>query len=96
MDEWMFRSPKVVTIDSHLSSNLGSVPCIPEDGRLCDEFDGTSGIASSLCEGDRDFASEYARSWKRVQSDSGAGIIEDEIVDTFNDCGKDSLFVNLM
>lgn len=88
MDEWVFRSPKVVTIDSQFSSSPGSVPCIPADLQLRDEFDGTSGVASSLCEGGRDFASEYTRSWRRIQSDSGGSIIGDDTMDTFNDCSK--------
>ena len=88
----MFRSPKVVTIDSQFSSSPGSVPCIPEDPQLRDEFDGTSGVAS--CEGGREFASEYTRSWRRIQSDSGGSIIEDDSTDTFNDCSKYS-FVSI-
>ena len=94
MGEWMFRSPRLVTIDSQFSSNPDFQPCILQDARLGDEFDGTSGVASSLCEGGRGFASEHSRSWRRVQSDSGASIIEGGTLDSLNNCGREPLFVN--
>ncbi|KAF8417157.1 hypothetical protein EV426DRAFT_388325 [Tirmania nivea] len=83
--EWMSRSWKVMQVRSQVSTELGldSIPSIPASARLRDVMDGASENTTTVT-AEEDFATEYARSWRTIESDSDASVSEDldfEVVD---------------
>ena len=78
MTEWMSRSRKVMQVRSQASAEAGSdsVPSISATAGLGDELDGVSENTTTVT-AEEDFHTEYARSWRRIESDSDASLSED-------------------
>jgi len=85
MAEWMYRSRVVVQVRSQKSdeADSDSVPSIPASAGLGDELDRVS-ENTTMITAEEDYATQYARSWGRIRSDSSAGSSENlgvEVVD---------------
>ena len=75
MLEWMSRSRRVLQVRSQASTEggLNSVPSIPASAELGDELDGVSENTTTIT----NFETAYVRSWRRIESDSDASLVED-------------------
>jgi len=78
MTEWMLRSQKVMQVRSQVSTETSSnsTPSIPASAELGDELDGVSENTTTVT-AEEDFDTEYATSWRRIESDSNASLSED-------------------